>query len=244
MNSPINGVINLKTLYNRVFTMLNRDEKGQCMVPEKEQLLPEEMIWTLTGGEARHVKGRCLSIDGIHNAIEFLEKLENDTIGVFDYIEMRACDESCAGGILSATNRFLVSERLHKRAEQYFVDKELGKIQDNKTINRYKDHVIENAGIGVVEPRSIMKLDEDVVLAMKKMEKIRKIYNYLPGIDCGACGSPTCRTLAEDVVQRRAHTSDCVFVAIKVKGGESMNQVVDYTEEIWGKRRFKNLLPE
>ncbi len=244
MNSPINGVINLNTLYNRVFTMLNRDEKGQCMVPEKEQLLPEEMIWTLTGGEARHVHGRCLSIDGIHNAIEFLEKLENDTIGIFDYIEMRACDESCAGGILSATNRFLVSERMHKRAEQYFVDKEKGKIHDNKTINLYKEHVINNASIGLVEPRSIMKLDEDVVLAMKKMEKIRKIYNYLPGIDCGACGSPTCRTLAEDVVLRRAHTSDCVFVAIKVKGGESMNQVVDYTEKIWGKRRFGNLLPE
>jgi hypothetical protein len=244
MNSPINGVINLNTLYNRVFTMLNRDEKGQCMVPEKEQLLPEEMIWTLTGGEARHVHGRCLSIDGIHNAIEFLEKLENDTIGVFDFIEMRACDESCAGGILSATNRFLVSERLHNRAEQYFIDKELGKIQDNKTINHHREHVIANASIGVIEPRSIMKLDEDVVLAMKKMEKISKIYNYLPGIDCGACGSPTCRTLAEDVVQRRAHTSDCVYVAIKVKGGESMNQVVDYTEEIWGKRRFGNLLPE
>jgi Na+-translocating ferredoxin:NAD+ oxidoreductase RNF subunit RnfB len=89
-----------------------------------------------------------------------------------------------------------------------------------------------------------MKLDEDMVLAMKKMEKIRKIHAYLPGIDCGACGSPTCRTLAEDVVQRRAHTSDCVFVAIKVKGGENMNQVVDFTEDIWGKKRFKNLLPE
>jgi Na+-translocating ferredoxin:NAD+ oxidoreductase RNF subunit RnfB len=242
--SPINGVINMNTLYKRVFTMLNREEKGQCMVPEKEQLLPEEMEWTLTGGEARHAHGRCLSIDGIHNAIEFLEKIENDTVGAFDYIEMRACDESCAGGILSTTNRFLVSERLHKRAEQYLLDKQQGKIFNNKTILRFKDYVIANAGIGQIEPRSIMKLDEDMVLAMKKMEKIRKIHNYLPGIDCGACGSPTCRTLAEDVVQRRAHTSDCVFVAIKVKGGENMNQVVDFTEDIWGKKRFKNLLPE
>jgi Na+-translocating ferredoxin:NAD+ oxidoreductase RNF subunit RnfB len=243
-DSPINGVINMNTLYNRVYTMLNREERGQCMVPEKEQLLPEEMIWTLTGGEARHASGRCLSIDGIHNAIEFLEKLENDTIGTFDFIEMRACDESCAGGILSATNRFLVSERLHNRAQQYLIDKEKGRIMDNKTISRYKDHVIANASIGTIEPRSIMKLDEDMVQAMKKMEKIRRINSYLPGIDCGACGSPTCRSLAEDVVQRRAHTSDCVFVAIKVKGGESMNQVVDFTEEIWGRKRFKNMLPE
>jgi hypothetical protein len=202
------------------------------------------MVWTMTGGEARHASGRCLSIDGIHNAIEFLEKLENNTIGNFDFIEMRACDESCAGGILSATNRFLVSERLHKRAEQYYIDKEQGKIQDNKSISRFMAYVSDNASIGRIEPRSIMKLDEDMVQAMKKMEKIRKITAYLPGIDCGACGSPTCRSLAEDVVQRRSHTSDCVYVAIKVKGGESMNQVVDFTEAIWGRNRFRGMLPE
>jgi Na+-translocating ferredoxin:NAD+ oxidoreductase RNF subunit RnfB len=104
--------------------------------------------------------------------------------------------------------------------------------------------VVENASLGTIEPRSIMKLDEDMVQAMRKMKKIEKITNFLPGIDCGACGSPTCRALAEDVVQGRAHTTDCVFVSIKVKGGESMNQVVDFTEEIWGKDRFKNMLPE
>ncbi len=242
--SPINGVINLNTLYNRVYSIIRREEKGYCIVPEKEQLLPDEMVWTLTGGEARHIHGRCLSIDGISNAIEFLEKLENGTVGNFDFLEMRACDESCAGGILSTNNRFLVSERLHNRAEQYYIDKEQGKIVDNKTILENREFLIENASLGAIEPRSIMKLDEDMVLAMRKMKKIEKIRNFLPGIDCGACGSPTCRTLAEDAVQGRAHTSDCVFVSIKVKGGESMNQVVDYTEEIWGKDRFKNMLPE
>ncbi len=243
-HSPIDGVINMNTLFNRVFSVIRREEKGFCIVPEKEQLLPEEMVWTLTGGEARHINGRCLAIDGIFNAIEFLEKLENDTVGNFDFIEMRACDESCAGGILSSTNRFLVSERLRKRAEQYLIDKEQGRILDNKTITLNREYVMANASIGKIEPRSIMKLDEDMVQAMKKMQKIEKIRAYLPGIDCAACGSPTCRTLAEDVVLRRARTSDCVFVAIKVKGGETMSQVVDYSEEIWGKKRFKNMLPE
>jgi Na+-translocating ferredoxin:NAD+ oxidoreductase RNF subunit RnfB len=243
-NSPINGVINTSTLFNKVYSVIKREEKGYCIVPEKEQLLPEEMIWTLTGGEAKYINGRCLSIDGMSNAIEFLEKLENDTVGNFDFLEMRACDESCAGGILSTNNRFLVSERLHNRAEKYFADKNEGKVFDNKSITRNRDYVIANASIGAVEPRSILKLDEDMVIAMKKMQKIQKIRAYLPGIDCAACGSPSCKALAEDVVQRRAHTNDCVFVAIKVKGGDSMNQVVEHTEEKWGKNRFKNMLPE
>jgi|WetSurMetagenome_2_1015567.scaffolds.fasta_scaffold20016_6 iron only hydrogenase large subunit-like protein len=242
--SPITGVINLNTLFNRVYSVIKREEKGYCIVPEKEQLLPEEMVWTLTGGEAKHVKGRCLSIDGIASAIEFLEKLENNNLGNFDYLEMRACDEGCAGGILATTNRFLVSERLRSRVDQYYIDKNEGKIIDNKNITKYKDYIAGNSMIGGIEPRSIMKLDEDIVQAMKKIQKIQKIRGYLPGIDCAACGSPSCRTLAEDVVQHRAHTSDCVFVAIKVKGGEGMNQVVDFTEEIWGKERFRNMLPE
>jgi Na+-translocating ferredoxin:NAD+ oxidoreductase RNF subunit RnfB len=243
-SSPINGVINMNTLFNHVYSVIKREEKAFCIVPEKEQLLPEEMGWTLTGGEAKHINGRCLAIDGVHNAIEFLEKLENDTLGNFDFIEMRACDESCAGGILSTTNRFLVSERLRNRAAQYYIDKEQGKIFDNKTITQNRDYVMAHASIGEIEPRSIMKLDEDMVQAMKKMQKIQKIKTYLPGIDCAACGSPTCRTLAEDVVQHRAHTSDCVFVAVKVNGGDGMNQVVECTEETWGKNRFKNMLPE
>jgi len=33
----------------------------------------------------------------------------------------------------------------------------------------------------------------------------------LPGLDCGSCGSPTCRALAEDIVQGTASETDCVF---------------------------------
>src|SRR5512133_958163 len=175
--SPIDGVINLNTLYNRVFSAIRREEKGYCPVPEKEQLLPEEMEWTLTGGEARNINGRCLGIDGISNAIDFLEKIEHDTLGHFDFLEMKACDEGCAGGILSTTNRFLISERLHTRAEQYIIDKKSGKVLDNKSINQYSAYVTENSVIGPIEPRSIMKLDEDMVQAMKKMQKIKKIHS-------------------------------------------------------------------
>ena len=34
---------------------------------------------------------------------------------------------------------------------------------------------------------------------------------FIPGIDCGACGSPRCRTFAEDIVAGRAEAGMCVF---------------------------------
>ena len=56
-----------------------------------------------------------------------------------------------------------------------------------------------------------MKLDEDLSVAIKKMEEMDRIYKRLPGLDCGSCGSPSCRTLAEDIVQGDATELDCIF---------------------------------
>jgi iron only hydrogenase large subunit-like protein len=237
-HSPIDGVINMDTLFNKVYSGFKKENHATCIVPEKEQLRAEDMAWSLTGGEAKYIMGRCLSIDGIKNAIEFLEGVENGTITNFDFIEVRACDQSCAGGILTTANRFLAVERLEERIIKYKQDKIDGKIFDNKTIDKRADYIRENARIDKIEPRSMLKLDEDTETALKKMERIRKINSYLPGIDCGACGTPSCKSLAEDVVQGRAHTSDCIFIQT------SLNVPPDQkirAENIWGIDRFRKL---
>ncbi|MGI6704192.1 MAG: (Fe-S)-binding protein [Clostridia bacterium] len=52
------------------------------------------------------------------------------------------------------------------------------------------------------------------------MEKVEGILEKLPGIDCGSCGAPTCRALAEDIVNGRAREVDCVF-----RLREKMNEI-------------------
>ena len=75
------------------------------------------MRWSQTGGEAKHFSGRCLAIDEIHNVIEFLERMESTTeVRNVDFLELRACDRSCAGGVLAVANRFLTAERVMKRS--------------------------------------------------------------------------------------------------------------------------------
>jgi CO dehydrogenase/acetyl-CoA synthase gamma subunit (corrinoid Fe-S protein) len=37
----------------------------------------------------------------------------------------------------------------------------------------------------------------------------------LPKINCGACGSPTCRTFAEDVIDGELGLYDCVILKAK-----------------------------
>jgi Na+-translocating ferredoxin:NAD+ oxidoreductase RNF subunit RnfB len=238
--SPITGVINVDLLFNKVYSGFKKEEKSSCIYPEKEQLRPEEMGWSLTGGESKYIKGRCLSIDGIRNAIEFLEQIENGTATNFNFIEVRSCDESCAGGILTTSNRFLTNERLRERVTKYIFDKSQGRIIDNQTIDKHKAFVEQQVSIFTIEPRSMLKLDEDMEKAMHKMEKISSIIKFLPGIDCGGCGTPSCKTLAEDIVQGRAKTSDCIFLQNTLSSAPGKPEK---SEKIWGKGRFDNIIP-
>ena len=43
------------------------------------------------------------------------------------------------------------------------------------------------------------------------MSMIQTLREELPGIDCGACGAPSCRAFAEDVVRGTAKREECVI---------------------------------
>ena len=43
------------------------------------------------------------------------------------------------------------------------------------------------------------------------MSMIQAMREELPGIDCGACGAPSCRAFAEDVVRGNAKREECVI---------------------------------
>lgn len=47
-----------------------------------------------------------------------------------------------------------------------------------------------------LETNPVLELDSDIERAIEKFEKANNILSILPGLDCGACGSPTCKTLA------------------------------------------------
>jgi Na+-translocating ferredoxin:NAD+ oxidoreductase RNF subunit RnfB len=47
--------------------------------------------------------------------------------------------------------------------------------------------------------------------AMMREKEVEKLHGLLPGKECGVCGSPDCRTFAEDVVDGRNALENCVF---------------------------------
>jgi iron only hydrogenase large subunit-like protein len=232
--SVITGVINLDFIYNKVYKSIKQSEKNHCLIPHKDELYAKGILWSLTNGEKDTTDGRSLAIDEIHNVIEFLEKIESDEISDVDFLELRACDESCAGGVLTSGNRFLTVERMKNRAKA--VEENENNFFLSSEIKNHKAFLINNMNVSKIQPRSMLKLDEDMSEAIKKMGKMREIMEYLPKTDCGMCGASTCQTLAEDIVMKRADITDCVFIQriMEQKGSMTMNEAIAKMKRIWG----------
>ena len=45
---------------------------------------------------------------------------------------------------------------------------------------------------------------------IQKMAQVEELTKKFPGIDCGSCGAPSCRALAEDIARGEAKETDCI----------------------------------
>lgn len=231
--SPINGVINMDLVYNKVLLAYKNKKFGDELLKVNSAISSKGAIWPTTGGEASMIEGRTLAIDGMENVIEFLEKLENDEVGEgIDYLELRGCDESCAGGILTQNNRFVVADRLRRMAVTHSNTHEL--------VDDYKKLCSAYIRMDQVEPRSMVKYDKDINVAIKKMENAHMLMHILPDIDCGACGAPSCEALAADIVRDDASINNCIFMQARFEkeGSLPFSDAITLMEKVWGKDRF------
>lgn len=229
--SPVNGVINMEYLYNKVLHLIANDEVKEMCGPDTGTLGSKGILWSMTRGESGHQKGRALAVDGIRNVSEFLERLEESEEINIDFLELRACDESCAGGVLISGNRFLTVERLNRRAQ-----KNLREVADGISAALFDK---KRYALGEIGSRSMLVMDSDRDVAIEKINKLEELLKIMPGIDCAACGSPTCRALAEDIVQGKAKASWCVFLQeLYIRDKRlSLEQADEINSSIWGKDR-------
>ena len=99
---------------------------------------------------------------------------------------------------------------------------------------------LQRISIRPLQPNPKLRYEGNIEEVLKKMEQVRKLMCYLPGIDCGACGSPNCQALAEDIVRHEAQFSDCVFMQRNMEkhGKLDKEHAFRLIEKTWGKDRL------
>ncbi len=194
--SCVSGVIAVKDVYIRLAQVL----KGIKEVEKLSVSGRDGIRWARSGGEAAALGIKnYIAVDGIHNVIKILEELEDEKLKNIDYIEALACVSGCTGGPLNVENEFIANSRIRNITE----DMKNAEVKADEDISLFWEKKVD------YQPFS--PLDSDMVEAMRKMALLEEIYQRLPQLDCGSCGSPTCREFAEDIVRGKAQEKDCIF---------------------------------
>jgi iron only hydrogenase large subunit-like protein len=209
--SYIDGTISIADIYGQLLTALQE-------VREEEDLQKATgagIGWAVKGGEIRELEPRrwlqgdkeSIVVDGIKNVINVLDEIENGKLRNVEFVEARSCPEGCVGGALTVADRYVSRGRIRKL---------MLRNKKESIVNREEVVKLFKEGYYFFEKRLRPKpfagrLDPDPLKAVEKMRLRDEIHASLPGLDCGACGAPNCRALADDVVQGRAEVTDCIF---------------------------------
>lgn len=201
----VDGVLAISEVYKALLPAMKKIEE-----PISEQISGlTGMSWSYTGGESTALLiPKYLAADGIENAIKILDEIENGKLQDIDFVELDACFSGCVGGCLNMENPYIARNKVRQLRKYRPVSVTRLAECDGFEANDF----ISNQNI---EYKPVFELASDPKTAMEIMFKISEIEEKLPGIDCAACGSPSCECFAQDVAMGNAKISDCVFVMKK-----------------------------
>ena len=197
--SQVDGIIAISDIYGPLLAQLASPASGSIQA----RASGAGIGWAVTGGESRLLPfEQTLAVDGIANVARVLDDIVMGKLKEVEFIEGLACPGGCVGGPLTIENPYLSKSRIQN------LSKKCG-MSDPLVIPEFASS--EFFWTEKLEPRSVLVLDENLALAMQKLEILDEIHKALPGLDCGSCGAPTCRALAEDIVRGLAVEIDCIF---------------------------------
>lgn len=193
-SSQLDGVISIEEVYNEVMQVLP-DLDGQETSTHSSVL---GLNWGRREGEIEAVNEnhRIIAVDGVRAVNRILTELEEGRLQDVEYVEVRSCVEGCAGGVLTSEDPPITKYRLQSMDDDDLDD---FPFSEQKILDLYhQDLFTLNKPI---ESRPTLHLHDDLQQAITIMEKAEEIMDSLPGLDCAACGSPTCQAFAEDVAK-------------------------------------------
>ena len=198
-DSQIDLVLSMSDVY---FKLLDVMKKQSVEVPVSRVGMVG-VSWASSGGEGSALlNDRYLAADGIENVINVLDQIENGNFPCLEFIELNACNGGCVGGVMTVENPYIARVKLQNIRRYLPV-----------TQNRPpKDDIVIPPAFSAVDKPTYepLTLSDDMSKALSLMAKMEEVCATLPGLDCGSCGSPTCKAFAGDVVTGEIDYENCI----------------------------------
>jgi len=205
--SYINKVISLKEIYGDMVRELKMHDNMCYSNPSLTGLK-----WSISGGQTDACDfENSIAVSGLENVIDVLEELELGKLDHIDYLEILSCNGGCVGGTYNFENPFVANSNIKHI---------LKTLKEDKLKNEFTEKFEELNKDGYFDIEIYKEIEEkkpNIKEAIEKMDRIEVIYEKLPKLDCGSCGAPTCKALAEDIEDGKKTIDDCVILKLEEK---------------------------
>jgi hypothetical protein len=205
--SWIDGAISIADIYAPLFNAVSNladEDVDACIANE----FTFGAGWSMLGEMTKLLGSeRGIAVSGLSDVTRILDDIESGRLRGIDFVEASACLGGCIGGSLTVDNMYVarssVLSMMRKHGDGLVVNKD-------DVVAKYREgyYFIQRK----LAPRPLPPLDKDISKAIQKKKEKYTIYASLPQIDCGCCGSPTCRAFAEDIVRGRSKIEDCIHM--------------------------------
>lgn len=204
----VDNVVSASEVYFRLISAMKREASPKAA--SKTGMIG--LSWASSGGEASSLLNEgYLAADGIENVIHVLDKIENGQLANVSFVELNACPGGCVGGTMTVENPYIARVKL--QSLRRYLPVSMNRVpktgEDPETY--VPDELVDARPFTYVSPEK-GALNLSRAESIRMMMEIESIYDATPQIDCGACGAPTCRAFAEDVVRGEAQMDDCLIL--------------------------------
>ena len=207
--SQIDKVVAIKDVYPILLSHMTQDESELRPLSTSGRI---GIGWSNSGGEAAGlITDNYLAADGIMNVLRVLSDLEDEKFHGLLFVELNACNGGCVGGPLTVENPYVATAKT-KRLHRY-----LPVSGTHMEACPDVDYLWEE----YVEYEPVFRLGSNFRESFEMMGMVEDLTEQLPGLDCGSCGAPTCRALAEDIGAGEASRNGCIYEFIEYIQGLS-----------------------
>jgi ferredoxin len=203
----LDGAISIAEIYRDLMFAIRRRQRSGIPSPPLRKSSGLGMRWGTLWGEVEALGlENAIAVSDMKHLVRVMEEIDKHTITDIEFVECRACYAGCAGGPLMVDNPYRGRSKIQKLCRMFPETRNSDEAWARENFERFRAHYDRR-----LSPLQSEGLDADPRRAIEKMAERSNILRSLPGIDCGSCGAPNCRALADDIVRGEANAMYCIF---------------------------------
>ena len=208
VKSNLDGALGISDVYNDILTLTQSLEKEKAEAFAHDFAGIAEMLrWAKSQGQRRTLRGhRYMSVTGLANVIQVFDDIEKGKLRNIEYLECDACWGGCVRGNLTVDNIYVSLSKIN-RLLAGLPNRDPALEAEVKRRYPHEDFSLK----GQVRPRLMENNADSLKDRVKRIKAEETVFKTLPGLNCGLCGAPTCKTFARDVASGSARANQCIF---------------------------------